>query len=159
MRTLLLSVCLGSLLAGTAMAQTATQPPPAAAATPAPVQCVGAEGVVYFDLGSARLNEEGQNSLRDVANARRANCTTQITLTGHTDTTGSISRNRQLASQRAAAVRQQLITLGVPQEEIAIGAAGESTPQTAEARLNRRVTVVLAASPTAPPTPTVQPAT
>ncbi|QGZ95523.1 Outer membrane porin F precursor [Terricaulis silvestris] len=152
MRTLLLSVCAGSLLAGAAMAQTV---PPAG--TPPPVQCIGAEGVVYFDLGSARLNAESQSSLQDVANARRADCTTQITLTGHTDATGSVARNRRLAQQRAEAVKQQLVSLGVPPEEIAIAAAAESMPQSdSEDRLNRRVTVVLAASPA---TPLAEPAT
>jgi outer membrane protein OmpA-like peptidoglycan-associated protein len=145
MRTLLLSVCLSSLLASAAIAQTADQ------ATPPPVQCVGAEGVVYFDLGSARLDAEDETSLREIADARRTQCTTQITLTGHTDATGSIARNRQLAQQRAEAVRERLISLGVPQEEIAIAAAGEAAPQSqTEDRLNRRVTIVLAASPRPP---------
>lgn len=153
MRTLLWSVCVGSLLAGAAMAQT-TAPP---TGTPPPVQCVGAEGVVYFDLGSARLNAEGASSLQDVANARRAECTTQITLTGHTDATGSVGRNRQLAEQRAEAVKRQLVSLSVPPEEIAIAAAAESAPQSeSDDRLNRRVTVVLVASPRAP---TADPAT
>lgn len=153
MRTLLLSVCAGALLTGAAMAQTTDQ----AAPTPPPVQCVGAEGVVYFDLGSTQLNAEGQSSLEDVAEARRAECTTQITLTGHTDATGSVGRNRQLAAQRAEAVKRHLVTLGVPQEEIAIAAAAESMPQSeSEDRLNRRVTVVLAASPR---TPIAEPAT
>jgi outer membrane protein OmpA-like peptidoglycan-associated protein len=49
-------------------------------------------------------------------------------------------------------VKRQLVSLGVPQEEIAIAAAAESAPQSeSDDRLNRRVTVVLAASPTAPP--------
>jgi OmpA-OmpF porin, OOP family len=154
MRTFLFSVCAGSLLVGAAMAQTTSQPaaPPAEAATPAPVQCVGAEGVVYFDLGSTALNAESEASLRDVANARRDGCTSQITLTGHTDATGSVARNRQLAQRRAEVVKRQLVSLGVPQEEIAIAAAAESAPQSeSDDRLNRRVTVVLAASPTAPP--------
>jgi outer membrane protein OmpA-like peptidoglycan-associated protein len=118
MRTFLFSVCAGSLLVGAAMAQTTSQPaaPPAEAATPAPVQCVGAEGVVYFDLGSTALNAESEASLRDVANARRDGCTSQITLTGHTDATGSVARNRQLAQQRAEVVKRQLVSLGVPQE-------------------------------------------
>ena len=160
MRTLLLSVCVCSVLAGAAMAQT-TGPatnteqtattPSEPTVTPPAVQCVGAEGVVYFDLGSTRLNADAESSLRDVANARRAECSSQITLTGHTDATGSVTRNRQLASQRAAAVQQYLVSLGVPQEEIAIAAAGESVPQSgSEDRLNRRVTTVLTASPRAP---------
>ncbi len=153
MRALLLSVCACSLLSGVAMAQTPAPP----TTTPPAVQCVGAEGVVYFDLGSARLNTEAESSLRDVAAARRAECTTQITLTGHTDATGSVGRNRQLAEQRAETVKRQLVTLGVPQEEIAIAAAAESAPQSdSDDRLNRRVTVVLVASPR---TPVAEPAT
>lgn len=147
MRTLFLSICASALMAGAAMAQATDEAP----ATPAPVQCVGAEGVVYFDLGATQLNAEAQTSLQDVANARRRECTTQITLTGHTDATGSVGRNRQLAQQRAEAVKQQLVSLGVPPEEIAIAAAAESAPQSeSDDRLNRRVTIMLVASPRTP---------
>jgi OmpA-OmpF porin, OOP family len=153
MRKFLLSVCACSLLAGVAMAQTA--PAPVAPSPPA-VQCVGAEGVVYFDVGAIVLSADSDTALRGLATARHAGCTTQITVTGHTDSTGSVRRNRQLAQQRAGAVQQQLVAFGVPQEEIVIGGAGETAPQSAtEARLNRRVTIVLAASPS---TPLAQPA-
>ncbi len=157
MRKLLLSVCACSLLASTAMAQT-TAPTPItpSAATPTAVQCVGAESVVYFDIGAASLNVDSDTALRGLATARSADCTSQITVTGHTDSTGSVRRNRQLAQQRAAAVQQQLVSFGVPQEEILIGGAGETSPQSAtEDRLNRRVTIVLTASPR---TPLAQPA-
>ena len=151
MRALLMSVCLASVMAGAAFAQTPAPQTTAPAATPAPVQCVGAEGVVYFDLGSSRLNEASQNSLRDLANARQNGCTSQITLTGHTDASGSVARNQRLAQMRADAVKAHLVTLGVPQEEIAIAAAAESAPQSAtDDRLNRRVTAVLTATPTPP---------
>lgn len=167
MRTLLLSVSAVSLFAGTAIAQTtapaATEQSPSAATaptTPPAVQCVGATGVVYFDLGSTSLNADSETSLRDIANARRAECATQITLTGHTDSTGSAARNRQIATQRAAAVQAQLVTLGVPSEEIAVGVAGENVPQGAEDRLNRRVTITLTASPRTPAAaPAAPPAT
>lgn len=148
MRQLFLSACACSLLAGTAMAQA---PAPAATASPPAVQCVGAEGVVYFDIGAIALSADSDTALRGLATARRAECTTQITVTGHTDSTGSVRRNRQLAQQRANAVQQQLVSFGVPQEEIVIGGAGETVPQSAtEDRLNRRVTIVLAATPRAP---------
>jgi cytochrome c oxidase subunit II len=156
MRSLFLSACACALLAGVAMAaepaQTTVpaQAAPAPTAPPAAVQCVGAEGVVYFDVGATTLSADSENALRGLAAARRAECTTQFTITGHTDSTGSVARNRQLSRLRAAAVQQELVTLGVPEAEIAIGNAGESEPQSTEARLNRRVTIALAASARAP---------
>lgn len=166
MRKTFLSLCACSLLAGTAMAQTATPAPVAPnVASPPAVQCVGAEGVVYFDIGAIVLSADSDTALRGLAAARRAECATQITVTGHTDSSGSVRRNLQLAQQRATAVQQQLISFGVPQEEIVIGGAGETAPQSAtEDRLNRRVTIALAASPRTPlaqpaasATPTVNP--
>jgi outer membrane protein OmpA-like peptidoglycan-associated protein len=160
MRSLLLSVCAVSLLAGASFAiaaepaQTTVTPiaaPSEVTTTPQAVQCVGAEGVVYFDLGAISLSADSQSALSGLAAARNPACTTQFTITGHTDSTGSVRRNRQLAQQRANAVEQKLVTLGVPQDEIVMGGAGESDPQSAtEDQLNRRVTVVLAASLRAP---------
>ncbi len=152
MRKLFLGVCACSLLASGAMAQTAPPTPIAPdLASPPAVQCVGAEVIVYFDIGAAALSADSETALRGLATARSATCATQITVTGHTDSTGSVRRNRQLAQQRATAVQQQLVVLGVPQEEIVIGAAGESALQSpTEDRLNRRVAIVLVASPRAP---------
>lgn len=148
MRILFMSVCALSLFTGAAIAQTAAAP---SATSPPAVQCVGAEGVVYFETGAIALTPDSDTALRGMASARRADCTTQVTVTGHTDSTGSVRRNRQLAQQRATAVRQHLVSLGVPQDEIVIGGAGESAPQSAsENRLNRRVTIVFVASPRAP---------
>jgi OmpA-OmpF porin, OOP family len=158
MRQLVLGAFVCSLLAGAAMAQTPVPAPIAPNATiPAAVHCVGAQGLVYFDVGSIALSRDSDAALRDLATARHAGFATQITVTGHTDNTGSVRRNRQLAQQRATAVQQQLVAFGVPQEEIAIGGAGETALQSAtDDRLNRRVTIVLAASPR---TPLVQPVT
>ena len=165
MRVWFLSVCaswflIGPITAGaTPPAQTTvpavqpqSPPPPAGAdSRPPAVQCVGAEGVVYFDLGATALNADSENALHGIATARRPECASQFAIIGYTDSTGSVRRNLQLARQRATAVQQRLVALGVPQEEIVIGGAGESEPQSAtEDRLNRRVTVTLTARPRAP---------
>ncbi|MES1158545.1 MAG: OmpA family protein [Terricaulis silvestris] len=154
MHKLFLGVCMGALALGASFASAAEPPQTTlAAATVAPpaVQCAGAEAVVYFNIGATALSSDSESALSDMARARRDTCTSHITVTGYTDSTGSVTRNRHLAQQRASAVQTRLIALGVPSEEIAIGSAGETSPQSAtEARLNRRVNIAMTASPRAP---------
>ncbi|MDB5359162.1 MAG: hypothetical protein JWO51_459, partial [Rhodospirillales bacterium] len=73
---------------------------------------------------------------------------TQINVTGHTDTVGSAKYNQALSERRAAAVKQQLITDGVPSAEIATSGVGKSgllvpTADGVREPQNRRAEIVL----------------
>lgn len=67
-----------------------------------------------------------------------------ITLTGHTDATGTEEHNQELGQQRADAVKQALIERGLTDDAISTTSAGESAPRVAtsaaESR-NRRVQI------------------
>ena len=73
---------------------------------------------------------------------------TNITIAGHTDSTGTETHNKQLSEKRAANVKNALVGEGVnPARMSAIG-YGESKPiadnGTAEGRqMNRRVTILI----------------
>lgn len=76
------------------------------------------DGIVkfYFGVGSAELAGGASDALLDVitavASGRRA------VISGFTDPTGDAAVNEQLAQDRAFAVRDTLIALGVPEDRI-----------------------------------------
>ena len=70
----------------------------------------------------------------------------QLSITGHTDASGTAARNQQLALARAVRLRELLVASGAPASSIVVSSAGNSTPlatnATPEGRaLNRRVEV------------------
>jgi OOP family OmpA-OmpF porin len=69
-----------------------------------------------------------------------------IIATGHTDSTGKASYNQKLSLRRAQAVKDYLVSLGLPANRIFIEGKGEAQPvasnKTSQGRaLNRRVDV------------------
>ena len=73
---------------------------------------------VRFPLASARLTKDARQSLEALLPQLRE--AKSITITGHTDRVGSKAFNRRLAMHRAAAVKRALMSLGIPQEQIAL---------------------------------------
>lgn len=122
---------------------------------------------VFFDLGSARLDEDALATITSVANEYRRTGTANVGLSGHTDTTGSPAVNEELSRRRADAVRQELVRLGVSEASIAEAEEGErdllvQTGEGVAEPQNRRVEIVLGAPPasaapmaSAPATPSV----
>jgi hypothetical protein len=143
------SVCLMlSLIApAAAYAQTGSDAQPMSAGGAAAMPQSGAYEV-FFDLGSERLDSDALATVTSVANAYRMTGQANLTVSGHTDTTGSAEYNRQLAQRRAEAVTQELVRLGVPQDAITQRDEGENDllVQTGEGvaeRRNRRVEITL----------------
>lgn len=99
-----------------------------------------------FDVGSATL----QPALRPVLDelARNPDPSTVVTVTGHTDATGSQASNNLLAQQRADAVRRYLIDRGMPAQRISAVSRGEEQPLASNATeagraMNRRVEITM----------------
>jgi outer membrane protein OmpA-like peptidoglycan-associated protein len=65
---------------------------------------------IYFDSGSAVLLEESEPMLKQVAQLVKASQDTTLTIEGHTDNIGSADYNQKLSEERAAAVRDALVT-------------------------------------------------
>jgi outer membrane protein OmpA-like peptidoglycan-associated protein len=104
-------------------------PPPAAAPPPPPQQPVASSFRVLFASGSSTVQTPEQATIQQAAAAYRSRAGAAVTLTGHTDTTGSPGFNQVLSQRRVDAVTAGLVAAGVPAASIVgTSASGESNP-------------------------------
>lgn len=129
-------------------ASTTAQPPaitsaPAPAATRAAV--VALPVAVHFALGSAAVGGDDGRVIDEAAAAIKQD-SLKVAVTGYTDRTGNPAINAPLAKQRAEAVRDRLITAGVPAGDIEMvepaavenGAAGVADGEARRVEISRR---------------------
>ncbi len=121
-------------------------------------------GQVLFVTGKAELLPAARDALAQVAKALLDSGEEEpITIEGHTDSRGNEDQNLLLSKQRAEAVRDYLISLGVDQDRITAVGYGEARPManndSPEGRANnRRVEVVVGKRAPQGPTPGMTPA-
>ena len=103
---------------------------------------------LYFKPDTSELTEASIAILPDVMTAVAARQAPEVTVIGHTDTTGGTASNYQLGLQRAKAVQALLLKAGLDASMIEVSSHGEAdllqgTPDnTAEPR-NRRVEITI----------------
>jgi outer membrane protein OmpA-like peptidoglycan-associated protein len=102
---------------------------------------------VSFDVDSANVKPAFRPSLAKVAEVLQR-YDTQVTVVGHTDSTGAESYNQQLSERRARAVRDQLVRDGVAALRLSAIGRGEYEPRADNATpagraQNRRVEILL----------------
>src|SRR3954453_1708457 len=121
-------------------------PPPAAAPAPRPlseeeifarksVDQLNAEKPiddVFFDLDESTVRDDGKPALQKDADWLKKWSTVQVTLEGHCDSRGSAEYNLGLGSRRASAVKDYLISLGVPQTRLTTVSKGKEQPACTE---------------------------
>lgn len=83
---------------------------------------------VYFVHDDTGLTRRERDRLQAFVEAMDEDAG-EVTITGHTDNTGSADYNRALGRQRAKAVRTYLEDAGVASDRIAIETAGEERPE------------------------------
>jgi peptidoglycan-associated lipoprotein len=83
---------------------------------------------VYFDLDSSTLKDDGRAALQKNADWFKKWTSTRATVEGHCDNRGTPEYNLALGERRAAAVRDYLVTLGVPTDRLQIVSKGEEAP-------------------------------
>ncbi|UJH90039.1 OmpA family protein [Antarcticibacterium sp. 1MA-6-2] len=103
---------------------------------------------VLFDLNKATIRSESEDALRSIAEIMEEYSNTVFHIEGHTDSTGSDQYNLQLSKERAASVREWLVSNGVPANRLTSEGYGETQPiasnNTASGRQdNRRVEISL----------------
>ncbi len=81
---------------------------------------------VNFDLGKASLTPQAKTILNDIAPAFAGQRAMRVEISGHTDTTGRAEKNMTLSHERAAAVRDYLISKGVPVGQLSVEGYGST---------------------------------
>ena len=99
---------------------------------------------VYFDFKSTRLRADTVRLLQDKAALMERSSTWAVLVQGYADRQGPAEYNKRLAGQRADAVRQFLVELGVPESSVKVVTIGSEgalcdEPSKECQQLNRRV--------------------
>ncbi len=105
-------------------------------------------GNVLFASGKSTLLAEAQKKLDSVAEALKNQEDHKMVVEGHTDSQGTESSNVELGAKRAQAVRDYLVSRGVPSDKISSIGVGQARPiasnSSAEGRAqNRRVEIIV----------------
>lgn len=82
--------------------------------------------LVFFDLNSAKLSQDTKNIVSKSVDDAKSMGGGTYHVVGHTDTTGSTAYNLRLSKKRAAAVKADLVKLGIDENKISTDAKGES---------------------------------
>ena len=120
---------------------------PAAKPAPASVrQSVVIQADALFDFDKSVLRPDGKKSIDDALGKLRGVDVEMVIATGHTDSVGTDAYNQKLSERRAAAVKDYLVSKGIPAAKVTTIGKGESQPvatnKTAEGRQkNRRVDI------------------
>lgn len=113
---------------------------------PEPVQ--PASFIVYFMSNSSDLSKEAFSELSKVLDAIKSRKSTEIIISGHTDTVASSSYNRRLSLKRAKAVADALVEKGIDQQTLKVTYHGKEkllvpTPDGVPELKNRRVEITV----------------
>ena len=107
---------------------------------------------ILFDTNKADLKTSAKNSLAELARVLNANADCDVSIIGHTDSTGSDAINQPLSVNRAKSVETYLKSCGVQSRQIkSVEGMGSTNPiadnsTTAGKQQNRRVEIYMYAS-------------
>lgn len=97
---------------------------------------------IKFDVNKAIIKPESMSVLKEVASYLIKNSSIKFEIGGHTDSDGDDASNLKLSQQRADAVKDMLVSLGVSQTQLTAKGYGESKPidvnTTPEGKANNR---------------------
>jgi outer membrane protein OmpA-like peptidoglycan-associated protein len=83
---------------------------------------------LYFEYDSAVLHPRAEKQLDIVSNILKAASHKKLRIGGHTDAKGSDTYNIDLSQRRATAVKQYILSRGVPEEQVETIGFGKSSP-------------------------------
>jgi outer membrane protein OmpA-like peptidoglycan-associated protein len=99
---------------------------------------------IYFESGSANLNETSAFELQSLVSWLKENPRLSIEISGHTDNVGNANENLKLSQNRAEAVVRQLIQDGIQADRLTAKGYGDTLPiadnKTPEGRSQNRRT-------------------
>jgi outer membrane protein OmpA-like peptidoglycan-associated protein len=97
-----------------------------AAPPPPPPPPAPSDFTVYFNFDSWTLTAEDLTVLTDVITTARNGGQSQITIVGHTDTSGPADYNQRLSVHRANVVVEALVDMGARRAAIHASGVGEN---------------------------------
>ncbi|MCX8026322.1 MAG: OmpA family protein [Thermodesulfovibrionales bacterium] len=102
----------------------------------------------YFISGTTKLTKESEAQISSIVEAIKSRPTYEISVIGHTDTTGTDAFNMKLSAQRAEVVKEFLVSKGISAESITTSYHGKRdllipTGDNVSEPRNRRVEVVV----------------
>ena len=83
---------------------------------------------VFFDYDQSEIRADARSTLQESANWMRRWTSTRVRVAGHCDERGTNEYNLSLGEERAAAVRDYLIGLGIDGDRISTVSRGEESP-------------------------------
>jgi outer membrane protein OmpA-like peptidoglycan-associated protein len=103
---------------------------------------------LYFQLDSDQLTEPSRALIPDVVRAVSERPVPDVSVIGHTDTSGAAAANYDLGLRRASAIRAVVISSGVKEDLVEIVSFGEAdllvaTPDDTMEPRNRRVEITV----------------
>jgi outer membrane protein OmpA-like peptidoglycan-associated protein len=106
---------------------------------------------ILFDVDQSGLKTAAQTNLKNLATSLNNNPETNITIIGHTDSTGTYQHNMDLSVRRAEAVKSYIVSSGVNASRMSTHGKGPGEPiasnTTPDGRTqNRRVEIAIVAN-------------
>ncbi|HEY1911831.1 MAG TPA: OmpA family protein [Vicinamibacterales bacterium] len=86
----------------------------------------------FFELDKSDIRDEAKPVLQKDADWLKRWKSVQVTVEGHCDSRGSAEYNLGLGSRRANAIRDYLVSLGVPTTQLTVISKGQEAPFCAE---------------------------
>ncbi len=93
---------------------------------------------INFDIDKATIKPESMGTLNMIVQVLKDNPDLKFEIDGHTDNTGSASHNLTLSQQRADAVKDQLIKMGVEASRLTSKGFGDTKPVSDNTSLDGR---------------------
>jgi len=97
---------------------------------------------ILFDIDKATLKPESMGSINQIFNLMQKDPSLKFEIGGHTDNTGNADHNLTLSQQRADAVKEQLVKMGIDASRLTTKGYGDTKPidtnDTPEGRANNR---------------------
>lgn len=97
---------------------------------------------ILFDVNKAVIRPESMGVLNEIAGLMKKHEDLNFEIQGHTDSDGADANNLKLSQQRADAVKEKLITMGIDGSRMTTKGLGETKPiddnGTAEGKANNR---------------------